>query len=103
MNGFEKFEELVKEGKYILLFYADWCQYCEMLKPLLIQILEEKYSEKDLKLVFINIDEFNEIAEKYNVKSLPTTIFLKSGSEVGRIVGYYTRDELEKKIDGYVK
>ena len=77
----------------LLDFYADWCGPCQMLKP----ILEEfEKAHPELKITRVNIDEEEELAEKYGVSGIPCLVFLKDGEEVAREVGVMPLKKLEK-------
>lgn len=78
-------------------FSADWCSWCKKLEPT-IKNLEQKYSDKiDFKT--IDTDEHPELAKAYNIKGLPTLVFLdKNGNEAGRIEGFTSEEIIETKI-----
>lgn len=77
----------------LLDFYADWCGPCQMLKPIL-EDFEKAHPE--LKIKRINIDDEEEVAEKYGVSGIPCLVFLKDGKEVAREVGVIPLKKLEK-------
>ncbi|MBQ6150027.1 thioredoxin [Candidatus Saccharibacteria bacterium] len=77
----------------LLDFYADWCGPCQMLKPTLEEF--EK-AHPELKITRVNIDEEEELAEKYGVSGIPCLVFLKDGEEVAREVGVMPLKKLEK-------
>ena len=77
----------------LLDFYADWCGPCQMLKPTLEEF--EK-AHPELKITRVNIDEEDELAEKYGVSGIPCLVFLKDGEEVAREVGVMPLKKLEK-------
>jgi len=80
----------------ILDFYADWCQPCKAMIPV-IESLEKKYPS--VKVQKINVDKEPRVAEKYNVMSIPTYIFLDDkGKEAGRKVGNVAKEVLEKYL-----
>lgn len=89
----ENFDELIKEGKCLVDFYAEWCGPCKMLAPILEQ-LEDK-----INIIKINVDEHDDLAMKYRVMSIPTLIFFKDGEKKDEIVGFHSKDELEKYIN----
>lgn len=89
----ENFDELIKEGKYLVDFYAEWCGPCKMLAPILEQ-LEDK-----INIIKINVDEHDDLAMKYRVMSIPTLIFFEDGEKKDEIVGFHSKDELEKYIN----
>ena len=77
----------------LLDFYADWCGPCQMLKPI-VEEFEKKYPE--IKVTRINIDENEEMAEKYGVSGIPCLVALKDGEEVAREVGVMPLKKIEK-------
>ena len=82
----DKFETLVqKENIVILDFYADWCGPCKELSPKLLTI-NEKY--KNVKILKINIDENNDMVDKYNIISLPTLVFFYKGKMIHKELGF---------------
>lgn len=81
--------------KEILKFEAEWCGQCKALAPTLKRVLEN-YTDITLTTVDVEIEE--ETTLKYNIRNLPTLIFLKDGIEVGRTSGVLTADVLENKI-----
>jgi len=76
-------------------FYADWCGPCKMAEPVLVE-LSDSYKDKVL-IVKVNVDE-NQIAGKYGVMSIPTTILFKGGSEIDRQVGFGGKQTFEDLI-----
>ena len=93
----KNFEEEVLKADQIVLadFNADWCGPCQMLKPIVHEISDER---SDVKVVSINIDDEEDLAEKYEVYSIPCVVAFKNGEEVGRSVGFKPKAELLKLI-----
>ena len=79
----------------LLDFYADWCGPCQMLKP---TIEEFEKAHPEIKVTSINIDEEEELAEKYGVSSIPCLVVLKDGEEIKREVGVMPLKKLEKFV-----
>ncbi|MBR3269716.1 thioredoxin [Candidatus Saccharibacteria bacterium] len=79
----------------LLDFYADWCGPCQMLKP---TIEEFEKAHPEVKVTSINIDEEDELAEKYEVSSIPCLVVLKDGEEIKREVGVMPLKKLEKFV-----
>ena len=91
-------EEVLKSDKPVLIdFYADWCGPCRMMSPVVDDIAESMNTS--IKVGKINVDECSELAQKYNVMSIPTFVVLKNGEETGRTVGVQSRDELVKLLN----
>jgi len=93
----EKFDKEVLQSKDIVLvdFNANWCGPCQMLKPILEEVSNEK---QDVKFVSVNIDDEDELAEEYEVFSIPCLVVFKDGKEVKRNVGFVPKEEIEKLI-----
>lgn len=89
-------QDVLKSSLPVLVdFYADWCGPCKMAEPVLVE-LSDSYKDKVL-IVKVNVDE-NQIAGKYGVMSIPTTILFKDGNELGRQVGFGGKQTFEDLI-----
>ena len=66
-------------------FEADWCGPCRMLKPT-FKKLEESFGNS-VKFSYINVDESQDEAAKYSIRSIPAVVIVKDGAEVNRLVG----------------
>lgn len=98
-NQFEN--EVISSRTPVLVdFYAVWCQPCKMLSPI-VEGLGSKYGEK-LKVVKLNVDENPDIANRYNISSIPTLILFKDGSPVKSLVGFRPQPFIEKEISSYL-
>lgn len=80
----------------ILDFYADWCGPCQMMKPV---VAEFEKAHPDIRIQSINIDEEEELVEKYGVSSIPCLVFMKDEKEIDRIVGVTTIKKMEKILE----
>lgn len=87
----ENFEnEVIKSDKPILVdFNADWCGPCKMLAPVLEEIAG---SRDDVKIVSINVDDEDILAEDYGISSIPCLVVVKDGKEVKRSIGFRGKD-----------
>lgn len=81
----------------LLDFWAPWCSPCRMMEPI-IKELEEELRDR-IEVVKINVDENNGEASKYGVMSIPTYIVLKDDKEVGRKIGFTSKEELLKLLN----
>jgi|SRR3989338_3458425 len=83
----DNFEEVVKNSDkpVIIDFYADWCQPCKILSP----ILDEIATEMGDKVVVgkVNVDDNQELAAQFGVMSIPTVIMFKAGDAATQWVG----------------
>lgn len=90
----ENFEELVKEGIVVVDFYATWCGPCKMFAPVIQEVAKEIHQ----KVVMIDIDDSPDLAAKYAVMSVPTTMIFKNGEVVKIEHGYQDNEALTKWI-----
>ena len=88
----DNFKKEVIEAKTSVLvdFNADWCGPCQMLKP----VLEDLSKKANFKIVSINIDEESELADEYEVYSIPCLVVFKDGQEIKRNVGFIPEEEI---------
>ena len=89
----ENFESEVLNSEIPVLadFNAGWCGPCKMLKPMVEELSEER---TDVKFVSINIDDEDELADDYDVSSIPCLVVFKGGQEVNRSVGLIPKDAI---------
>ena len=93
--------EVLKSDLPVLVdFYADWCGPCKMLSPS-VEAMEPLFEGK-VKIGKLNVDDNSDIAEKYNVMSIPTLIFFKNGEPVETSVGLISKPVLQAKLEGFV-
>ena len=89
-------EEVLKSDKTVLIdFYADWCGPCKMYSPIVEAVAEEN---EDIKVVKIDVDNAQDLAMKYQVMSIPTTVVIKDGKEVNRVVGMVSKSDLIEMV-----
>lgn len=87
-------DEVLKSEKKVLVdFYADWCGPCKMIKPIIEEIAEKN---DDVKVASVNIEDEEELVEKYNVSSIPCLVIFENGEEVKRNVGLMSKNDIEK-------
>ncbi len=73
-------------------FYADWCQPCKRIAPLLEEISEEKAGEA--LFCKLNVDDNQEIADEYSIMSIPYVVCFKNGKPYKNVIGAVPKDEL---------
>jgi thioredoxin 1 len=88
----ENLQKIFAENSKVLIdFYADWCGPCRMLAPIIEEIKNEV---SDVKVVKINVDENQEIASQYGVRSIPTLVYVKDGKVVKQAVGFRPKKDI---------
>ena len=81
----------------VLDFSATWCPPCQQFKPI-FEEAKEKYNGR-VEMKTIDVDQNRELAQKYNISSIPAIIFLDAeGKEVNRKVGFMDKESLEEAI-----
>ena len=89
---------LKSESPVLVDFWAPWCGPCKAIAPLLDQISEEKGDAA--KVVKVNVDDSQELAAKYGVRSIPMLLFFKDGEQKDKVVGAgSSKDDLLGKLD----
>lgn len=98
--GFER-DVLKAELPVLVYFYSDDCAPCVSLNPILARMMEQYGGS--MRFVKVYRQQNRELAEKYNIKSSPTLLFMKNGEEVcSRLNGYISRPELKEVIEGVI-
>ena len=94
----DNFEKEVMEANVPVLidFWASWCGPCRMMSPVIDQIAEEMGDK--LKVCKVNVDENHELAEKYEIMTIPAFIVIKNGAEAGRTIGVQPKEDILKLI-----
>lgn len=97
----QEFNELVGLNKPVVLdFYADWCGPCQTLLPT-VEKLAEEYDET-VEIRKVNVDQNQELASHFGVRSIPALFFIKDKKVVDRLVGMVPEIELRDKIEKLV-
>jgi len=80
-------------------FWAPWCGPCKVMSP----IVEELAGEMEgVTIGKVNVDEHSDIAQKYNILSIPTFIIFKGGQVAEQFSGSMSKDQLRAKLEAHL-
>ena len=94
------FNEFIKEGTVLIDFYADWCMPCVMMGPV-VEEISEKFGKK-LKVGKVNVEDGQEIAQKFNVSSIPNFVLFKDGKVITNFVGAMSEEDFSERIKKFL-
>ncbi len=98
-NG--EFEDFTKKGLVLIDFFAEWCMPCLVMAPIMDE-LSEKFKGK-IKFGKVNVDGNKELAQKFEVSMLPNFILFKEGKPIENFIGSISSEELENKLEKFIK
>ena len=88
-----KFNEIINGDKPVLLdFSAEWCQPCKMMVPILKKVSDELGDK--VRVLKIDVDKNQEIAQKWQIQGVPTIMIFKSGKQLFRQSGVIPAEQL---------
>tara|TARA_Y100000310_G_scaffold332195_1_gene407329 strand:+ start:47 stop:358 length:312 start_codon:yes stop_codon:yes gene_type:complete len=90
----ENFDEFISKGNAIVDFWAEWCGPCKMMGP---EFEAASKENKDVKFGKLDIEGNQDIAERFQVMSIPTLIFFKDKEQVDRVSGAMSKEAILSK------
>ena len=93
----KNFQYQTKNKVVLIDFWASWCAPCKMMAPVLNDVATELTGNSHVGKV--NIEQYQSLAQKFQVRNIPTLILLKNGAEVTRFVGLKKKEFLLQQIN----
>ena len=89
-------EVIASDTPVIVDFWAEWCGPCHAVSPVLERIAEERDGE--VKVVKVNIDEEQGLAQRYGIASIPTMILFREGAPAAAVSGAQPKGAIERQL-----
>jgi thioredoxin 1 len=94
-------EKVEKAGGAVLVdFWAEWCQPCKMLTPIVEKMASE--NEGRLNVYKVDVGSDQELASGFGIMSIPVLVLFKDGAEAERMVGLRSEEEIRAMIDKHL-
>ncbi|ASS74877.1 thioredoxin [Tumebacillus algifaecis] len=86
------FNEFIARGTVLVDFWAPWCGPCRMLAPVLDELGRELKGK--LSIIKVNVEEYGQLASRFQVMSIPMLVLFKNGKPVEKIHGFQSKKAL---------
>ncbi|TFG04349.1 MAG: thioredoxin [Promethearchaeota archaeon] len=99
IHSTEEYDKLLKDYDKIIIidFWATWCAPCMAFAPI-FEKLQQEY-KKEFIFVKLNVDENPSIAQRYMVTGIPTTLFVRKGQVINKVVGAMNYDNMKSLLE----
>ena len=87
------FDEVIKEGVWLVDFYTTWCGPCKMMEPIL-----EGLKDNVLK---VDVEKHEDLSHKFGIMSVPTLMIFKDGIEQTKLIGFQDEETLKEILEKF--
>ncbi|OGY42474.1 MAG: thioredoxin [Candidatus Buchananbacteria bacterium RBG_13_39_9] len=92
-------EEVIKAPELVLIdFWAEWCGPCKMIGPVMEELANE-FTGKGIKIAKCNVDENADLAQKYQIMSIPAFKIFKGGTLIDEWVGAMPKEAIKQRLE----
>jgi len=92
-----EYADSVQNNEIVVLdFYAHWCGPCKVVGPLFEEVSNENEGPYFAK---VNVDDEQELAQQFGIRSIPTILFIKSGEVQGKLIGLTSKKQIEEQLN----
>ena len=92
-----EFKSEIESGITVVDFFATWCGPCKMLSPVLEGLAGEM--EGKVKFIKVDIDQSLDLANEFQISSVPTMIIFKDGQKAEQLVGFLPKERIQQAIE----
>jgi thioredoxin 1 len=95
----KNFQHQTKNRLVLVDFWASWCAPCRMMAPVLNEVATELNGPSHVGKV--NVEQYQSLAQRFQVRNIPTLVLLKNGNEVNRFIGVKSKEFLLEQLKKY--
>ncbi len=100
-TSFENFESQYQSHDWTLLYFsASWCGPCKTMSPIMEGVSQK--NDSHLNVIKIDVDEAQQLAAQYGIRSIPTLVLLNSGQQVDTLVGAQPPPQIQSWLNGHL-
>ena len=92
----QEFHKKIAKGSWVVDFWAAWCGPCKILGPIMDEVAKDV--KDSVNIAKVDVDAEQDLAQQYEVMSIPTVIFFKDGEVVNQFVGVHEKEDILEMI-----